>query len=314
MGHNPNRARKRTLTVSRGVVAVTVEPSDHAAVLVSAISKAKVSVRMTMYLLSAVEVVNALLERAKAGVVVEVILNQKFSPLTPASNDKVFATLTAGGVKVVWAPSKFVLTHAKYVSIDAKEAWIMTMNATTTALKENREFLVRTTQPALVADVEKIFAGDFAGTPIPTYAGPLVVSPLNSKAILYDLIGKAKKTIDIEGEELSDAGFVLLLSAAAARNVVVRIVLSDRAPSSAGKKANDSLTAVSIKTVTVKKPYIHSKAIVIDGKTAYVGSQNFTHASITENREMGIILTAKAAVGAIAKTIDADFAIGTPRP
>lgn len=309
MGHNPKRGR--TAAVSRGSVNVIVEPSDKGAAFIAAISKAKVSVHLTMYLLSAVGVIDALLERAKAGIDVKVILNEDFAPMTKASNEVVFQMLGAGGVKVAWAPKKFALTHAKYMVVDAKEAWITTMNATTTALKGNREFLVRTTVPQHVADAEMIFASDFAGTPLATYTGPLVVAPLNAKAKIYDLISKAKKTIDIENEELSDANLTVLLTEAVKRKVVVRIVSAQRELTVAGKRSFDSFKALSIPTVVVKKPYIHAKAIVVDGKIAYVGSENFTRASLTANRELGIILTTKAAVSTVAKTFAADFASGS---
>lgn len=39
-----------------------------------------------------------------------------------------------------------------------------------------------------------------------------------------------------------------------------------------------------------KKPYVHAKVAVVDGKWAYVGSANFTANSLDHNREVGLIL------------------------
>ena len=42
--------------------------------------------------------------------------------------------------------------------------------------------------------------------------------------------------------------------------------------------------------------YIHGKAIVVDGTTAYVGSQNFSPSSLDADRELGVITTDPAVV------------------
>lgn len=284
-----------------------VEPGDSGVALVKAIRMAKTSVHMTMYLLSSQAVIDALIDRQKAGLDVRVILNQRFNPGLSNNNNDEFAVLAAAGVKVVWAPSHFSLTHQKSVILDGKTAWIMTMNATTAALKSNREFLVVATLPKVVADAEAVFEGDFAGTPISTYAGSLVVSPLNAKSTIHDLLSGAKKTIDLEDEEISDANTIATLKSAAARGVAIRVVMSDAMESPAGKAATDQLTLSGIPVRIVTKPYIHAKAFVVDGKTAFVGSQNLTHASLASNREMGLVFTAKKAVATVAATIASDF-------
>jgi phosphatidylserine/phosphatidylglycerophosphate/cardiolipin synthase-like enzyme len=286
---------------------VIVEPRDQGSSLVKAIRAAKISVHMTMYLLSSQAVIDALIDRQKAGLDVRVILNQRFNPGLSNNNNDEFATLQAAGVKVVWSPSHFALTHQKSVILDGTTAWIMTMNATTAALKSNREFLAVVTIPGLVADAETVFVGDFVGTPIPTYMGSLVVSPLNAKSTIHNLLSKAKKTIDLEDEEISDADTIAVLKAAAGRGVSVRVVMSDAMVSPAGKIATAELTSSGIPVRIVTKPYIHAKAFVVDGKTAFVGSQNMTHASLASNREMGVVFTAKKAVATVAATIASDF-------
>ena len=53
-----------------------------------------------------------------------------------------------------------------------------------------------------------------------------------------------------------------------------------------------------------------SKALVVDGMRAYVGSENFTYQSLNQNRELGLIVTDAASVQTIASTIAADYASG----
>jgi phosphatidylserine/phosphatidylglycerophosphate/cardiolipin synthase-like enzyme len=61
--------------------------------------------------------------------------------------------------------------------------------------------------------------------------------------------------------------------------------------------------------------YIHAKAMVADYGTgtaaAFLGSENFSHASLTENRELGIITNRPAVLGGLNTTITSDFAGGT---
>lgn len=290
---------------------IVVEPSDGAAGLVAAIESATSSVHVTMYLLTSHDVIDALVARHAAGVDVRVVLNRTFPSGTTTNNDGAYATLTGAGIPVHWAPSTFTLTHEKCVIVDAREAWIMTMNATVTSPTSNREYLAVDRDPTEVADAERIFAGDFAGTPITSYAGPLVVAPLNAQARIYALLAGAAHTIDVEDEELSDRDTVNALVAAAGRGVRVRVVLSDGTRSAAGQTALTNLRTAGIPVHALSSPYVHAKAIVVDGASAYVGSENLTYASLTGNREVGIVTTLPAAVSTVASTIAADFAAGT---
>jgi phosphatidylserine/phosphatidylglycerophosphate/cardiolipin synthase-like enzyme len=296
--------------VGTGSVRIVVEPSDDAAGLLAAIAGAQTSVHLTVYLLTDQGTIDALIARHQAGVEVQVLLNRTF-PTGGTSNDSAYAALRAGGVDARWAPSTFSLTHEKCVIIDHREAWIMTMNMTPTSYSSNREFLAVDTIPAHVADAEAIFAGDFAGTPISTYAGELIVSPLNAVTSMHNLIQSATSTIDIEAETLSDSNVVSALVGAVGRGVTVRVVLAqDSSPTTAQMSAITNLKMAGVSIHEVSSPYIHSKALVVDGVRAYVGSENFTYQSLNQNRELGLIVTDAASVQTIASTIAADYASG----
>ena len=62
--------------------------------------------------------------------------------------------------------------------------------------------------------------------------------------------------------------------------------------------------------------YIHAKAIVADaghpGQQAFVGSENFSTASLRVNRELGIRTTQPAIIAAISMTLARDYAGATP--
>ncbi len=294
--------------VTSSGVRVIVEPSDDASALVAAISGATSSVHMTMYYLSSHDVINALIAQHAAGHEVRVVLNQHF-PVTSMSNRSVYDMLRSAGVSVHWAPSTFQFTHEKCVIIDRRQAWIMTMNATVTSPTANREYLAITEDPASVSEAEAIFAADYAGRAI-TPSGPLVVSPVNAQSVLDGLIYSATSTLDVEAEELGDRNTTTALVARARVGVRVRVVLPDNSLGSSAQAAVNALTGAGIQVVQTHSPYIHAKAMVVDGTQAFVGSENLSYTSLTQNRELGIVFSDAAAVSAVSSTIATDFAAG----
>jgi cardiolipin synthase A/B len=291
-------------------VSIIVEPTDNAAALISAIRGAKTSVHMTMYLMTSDSIVNALVAAKNAGREVKVILNKTFPSGTSTDNQSSFSDLQTAGVDVHWSWSEYTLTHQKTVIIDSQTAWIMTMNATVSAPKENREYLAVDSDPDDVAEAEAIFQADFNSTRIMP-SGKLLVSPINAVDGLLSMIRGARTSIDIEAETLSDTAITDALVESKGRGVTVQIVLADDPPSSAQTTAVSKLKAGGAKLVSVSTPYIHAKSMVIDGTRAYVGSENYTTSSLKYNRELGVVFTTPSEVAKVLSTTRSDFAKGT---
>ncbi|HEY4121183.1 MAG TPA: phospholipase D-like domain-containing protein, partial [Byssovorax sp.] len=288
-----------------------------------AISAAQTSVHMTMYILSDHGTIDALIERHQAGVDVKVVLNQSFpgDATDSQSNQDVFDQLQGAGVPVVWAPGVFQYTHEKSFVVDGTTAWIMTMNAANSSPDDNREYLAIDTIPEHVQEDEAVFEGDFAGAPVATVDGPLVVAPINAHTDLDAFVATAKSTIDIEAEELSDDTFIDALVAASHAGVAIRVVLPDPNPNSfngghaltsAQQEALTRMKAAAFGLVWITNPYVHAKTIVVDGTSAYVGSANFTYTSLEMNRELGVLFAVEPEIAKITATINQDFAAGTP--
>ncbi len=297
-------------------VRVVVKPNGQAdGEVIAAIKSATRSLRLYVYLLTDSDVTAALIAKARAGVDVRVVLNKTF-PVTGQDNQAVFDELTRGRVKVVWAPSGFVYSHAKVVIVDDQLAWVMTMNLTVSGSETNREYLVEDREPADIAEASAIFDADYANR---SYfpSGGLVVSPNNTTQKLVALVTRAASRVDLEGESLSDTDVVNALITAKQRGVAVRVVLAnDRSSTTAQRSAVVALKAARIPVVsfgnesgsgTRTTPYVHSKMILVDGNEAYVGSANFTTNALDSNREIGVVVRDAAAVSLIGTTFDADF-------
>jgi phosphatidylserine/phosphatidylglycerophosphate/cardiolipin synthase-like enzyme len=299
---------------------VVVKPNGQGdAEVVGAIRSATRSVRLFIYLLTDADVIDALIARARAGVDVRVLLNRTF-PGNSSDMQPTFDRLAAGRVKVAWAPAAFTYMHAKTLVVDDRLAWIMTMNLTVAGSTGNREYLVEDREPPDVAQAAALFDADYANRAY-TPSSALVIAPVNARATLTDLVASATRSIDVEGETLSDNRLADALVAARRRGVTVRVVLArDRTPTTARVEAVASLKSAGVPVVAYgadsgagssATPYVHAKVLLVDGARAYVGSANFTANALDSNREVGLVVRDAVAAASVARTIDADFRAGS---
>jgi cardiolipin synthase len=333
----PGADASMVIVPSSGIV-ITVIPdgTNDAAGLLTAMKNAQTSVHMTMYLLTNQTYIDELITLHGAGKDVKVILNESFPTGTSTADTNgstssgTYATLKAAGVDVVWSPTTTgfsYYTHEKTVIIDPggsdEAAWIMTMNLDTDAPKYNREYLAQDTNSADVAEAEQIFEADYAGTDI-TASGNLVVAPEppnNCATVLLQLVNSATQSIDMEAEEIDEAGadtetkIFDALKAKAQAGVKVKLVIEDSTESTQATAVSD---LIAVGGQVVGYPYssgdgldIHAKAMVVDGARAYVGSENFTGGSLENNRELGVYFTTASEVSKVDTTILADFAGGS---
>jgi phosphatidylserine/phosphatidylglycerophosphate/cardiolipin synthase-like enzyme len=63
---------------------------------------------------------------------------------------------------------------------------------------------------------------------------------------------------------------------------------------------------------TLASPYIHAKLIMVDGKQAFIGSQNYTSTSLDQNREVGVVISGPSNLERLRRVFDRDFASGIP--
>lgn len=289
-----------------------VQPDDGPPALAGLIAAARRSIAVEVYLLTEREVIDALVAARASGRAVTVVLERR--PFgTPAANDAAFDRLARAGVEVTWASDRFALTHTKLIVVDGERASVMTANLTHAGLTSNREYLAIDDDPDDVAAAGALIAVDRAGGgPAPVARGRLVTSPETARPALLALMASAERRLRVEMEELSDAGAVATLVAAAARGVAVTVVAPavDRAPATSA--ALGRLADAGVRVRALSAPAVHAKAIVADDRRLYVGSINLTAASLDLNREVGLVVDDAAAAGRAGRTIDGDAAAGAP--
>ena len=295
-----------------GTIGVFVEPDEGRSPILRELEEAEETITLQVYLLSDEEIIAAL-ERAHArGVEVRVLLEEH--PFGGGGlNPRAFKRLEEAGIGVRWSNPVFRLSHVKTFTIDRDVAIVMNLNLATSAFTRNREFGAITTRPGEVGQAVAIFEADWNRTEEPA-DGPLIVSPTDSRRELLDLIDGAERTIEIYAEVVRDEEILAALTAAEERGVEIRLVVSeeDDEDEDRGRAERALLAEAGAEVRFLPRLYVHAKIVLVDRERAYLGSQNFTAASLDQNREIGVLLDDPAGVATIARTFETDFAASVP--
>jgi cardiolipin synthase len=308
-----SRAHGRAQAAS-GLGAVIVEPSELGSsagitAVYDFVLSAKKSVDMTMYELVDPAMVRDLVADDKRHVKVRVILDTNREQ---SRNGPAFRTLRAGGVKVVWADTSYEATHQKTITVDGTESLILSANLTEEYYSTTRDFGVFDHNQADVRAIEAVFAADFAHEPItPSNGSDLVWSP-GSQAQMLRVIDGASHSLSIENEEMGDWTITDALVAAARRGVKVEVTMTrDSSYDSDWRAIVSAGGHVHLYRDSVSDLYIHAKTTVADAgfndQNVYLGSINFSRASMDYNRELGIVTNDSAIVKDVNAVVTRDY-------
>lgn len=293
-------------------VELAILPEAGSQRLVQAIDGAEKSLRMKIYLVTEDAVVDALKRAAQRGVDTRVLIEPNPEG-SDDSNRAAAAELAAAGVHVRDTPSAFRLSHEKSLVVDDRLAFIMTHNLTRSSFGKNREFEAISDDPAVVAEVAQVFDADWERREPDLGDARLVWSPVNSRARIGGLIDSAATTLDLYQASVLDDDLNRRLMAAAARGVAVRLVTSPPADASDPDFAElGLLQSGGVQVRVLADPTIHAKTLLVDGRLAFAGSENFTQPSLELNRELGIVFDDAAAVNRLASAFLQDWNQATP--
>lgn len=298
-----------TTSIGTGNLQLFVEPAAGEQVILDAINNAHQSVWLEMYLLTDKNIIQALEDAAGRHMDVRVMLEP--NPFGGGSPQPTLDALKAAGASTEVTDPNFTLTHEKGMIIDANTAFIMTSNFTYSALNgKNREYGVIDTAPQDVKGVTDIFNADWNRGTVQLSDDNLVVSPVNARNDLTTLISSAQKSLIIEAEELYDTNIAQAIAADAQRGVQVQVVLPT--PQTQPDSNSSGITTIKAAGAQVKEdPQIimHAKMLVVDGKQAFVGSENFSSASLDSNRELGLLLSDPQIISTLQQTFDQDWSV-----
>jgi cardiolipin synthase A/B len=290
-------------------IEVAATPEAGEAPYVTVLEGAHTSIDLSVYLMGYGGILDALEAKARAGIPVRVILDE----YKRSTNQQYFDRLTAAGAEVHWSDPAFSYFHAKYFIVDGEVAVISTGNYSKNySIELERNFVATDRDPADVADLVALFAADWAGTdPEPDLACTrMLVSPINARERLLDLIESAQTSLDIESMQFADSEIRAAVAARVEAGVTVRALLADASWIDANADAAAFLQALAVPVRWI--PHLHTKVLIVDGERAYAGSENFSYTSLEKNREVGVVMVEPQSIAPLTATFEADWAIGTP--
>jgi cardiolipin synthase len=192
------------------------------------------------------------------------------------------ANLTTGE-----SPSWFRFDHAKYM-VSSNEVLISTANTDPSAFEKNREYVFVSNDPALITSLTNVFTVDFTGKQETVEVSKnLVLSPTNSTANILMALSQ-NGPVYSESEELSDDPDVM--NAFESKGNQAYLILPSTISQSNKENALTLMQhGVHVKLMNKDVLYMHAK-IIVGSNYFFMGSENYSTTSLTDNREVGIIM------------------------
>ena len=270
-----------------------VLPDDTAQPILDAVSTARKSLQIRMFLFTDSRLTDAVIATRRRGVKVRVMLNPARRG-GESENDATKGKLAAAGIEVKDSNPAFDLTHQKSMVVDGATGFVESFNWETRNLTVTRDYAVVTADKTEVAEREAGFESDWARTTFsPGGQSQLIWCPNNGRERIADFIDSAKHSLWLQNERYQDTVIIERLVRAAMRGVRLHILA--RPPHTLKKdKLVEGVGGLRIvhdvgaKVHALKGLKLHAKMILADEKRAIVGSINLSPGSFDGRRELAI--------------------------
>jgi cardiolipin synthase A/B len=294
-----------------------VLPDDTSKPILEAISAAKKSLRIKMFLFSDPDLLQSVVDARKRGLDVRVMLNPARRN-GESENDASRALLIAGGVEVLDSNPAFDLTHEKSLVIDDTTAYIKSLNWDTKNLTVTRDYAVVTTNKHEVDEVMECFDADWGRTVFkPGDHSHLIWCIGNGRQRIGEFIDTAKHSLYLQNERYQDPVMIEHLVRAQGRGVKVHVMA--RPPKklkkdklSEGISGLRTLQDVGVKVHKISHLKLHAKLLLADDKHAIIGSINLAPGSFDSRRELAIKVEDEHVIARLIKIVEHDWKNSKP--
>jgi cardiolipin synthase len=275
-----------------------VQPRDGLSPLIAAIRRARKEIDVCIFRCDVKEIEQALEDAVRRGVHVRALVAH-----TNRRGEKrlrqLEQSMLAAGVAVARTGDTFVRYHGKMMVIDRKTLWLLGFNFTTLDVLRSRSFGIVTSRAREVQQALKLFEADGIRQPYEPGRGHLVVSPETARAVLGNFIAKAKRQLLIYDPRVGDAAIIRLLRERVKKSLDVRII---------GKVAP---SARDLPHEAYPGKRLHVRAIIRDGREAFVGSQSLRTLELDRRREVGLLFNNLTIVHELETIFEEDWASTT---
>ena len=273
-----------------------VQPDAGIAPIVTAIKQATKSIDILIFRLDRFEIAQALAAAVGRGVRVRALTAHTNRGGTKSLR-KLEMSLLEAGVTVSRTADDLVRYHGKMMIIDSKILHVYGFNFTGLDMAKSRSFGVISKNRKLIEEASKLFTADFDRRPYSPGYDRFVVSPENARERLARFISGARRQLLIYDPCVSDDAMLRLLTERVKGGVDVRVI---------GRV--EAKWADEIKSEKYPGRRLHIRAIVRDGKRAFVGSQSLRRLELEKRREVGVIVTDQLVVSQMLDVFEKDWA------
>jgi cardiolipin synthase len=279
-----------------------VQPDEGAAPLVRAIKRARKSIDAVIFRLDLAPVEKALKAAVGRGVAVRALVAH-----TNRGGEKdlrkLERRLLKAGVTVARTDDDLVRYHGKLLVIDAKRLYVMGFNYSKLDVEKSRSFAVVTRSRKLIAEAARLIEADSNRQEFKPSPRGLVVSPENARQRLSRFIRKTRRELLVFDPNVSDDDILQLMKTRADAGVRIRIL----------GKLETKWEGAGFK-VRAFPGRLHVRALIRDGRRAFIGSQSLRKLELDERREIGIVVRERRLIKRLARVFEQDWARARNRP
>ena len=271
-----------------------IQPEDGVAPVVQAIDKAKKTIDIVVFRFDREEIEKALHAAVARGVVVRALIAHT-NKGGEKKLRKLELRLLEAGATVARTADDLTRYHGKMVVVDGTYLHVYGFNFTTLDIDKSRSFGIVTRDRKIVAEAVKLFEADALRQNYSPGHRRMVVSPENSRELLTAFIKGAKKQLLIYDAQISDNQIQKVLQERSKAGVEIRVIGS----------LEKSLKDVKVRQLSEMR--LHVRAIVRDGREAFIGSQSLRRLELEGRREVGIIIKNASVARKIAAIFETDW-------
>lgn len=249
---------------------VVVAPPQRREAVVGAIAGAHHDLRMAIFRCDDFAVLDALADAMKRGVRLRLLLTSRAKGWKKKLGD-LLTLLENMGAEVRSYADPVVKYHAKYLVADGQRAVVASLNFTQKCFAETCDFLLVSEDPALVGSLVRLFDSDWQSpdAAFPADLGDrLIVGPEEARDRMTALLAGAERSIRIVDHKLTDPALVTLLRERRKEGITVDVK---------GEAHVAPLRA-------------HGKLILVDERTAVIGSMALSALSLGFRREIAVAI------------------------
>lgn len=286
--------------MKRPVVPTTkllIQPGAGIEDLLQGIEQARESIHIVIFRFDRSEIEMALKRAARRGVFVHALVAFTSSGQGgEATLRKLEMRLLADGVSVARTATDLARYHDKLMIIDGKTLYMLGFNYTYLDIERSRSFGIITTEPAWVAEAEKLFLADTMRQQYTPECDTFLVSPGNSRKELMKMLAATRRQLLIYDGKLSDPDVMRLLASHVRQGIDVRVI------GAVGKRA------VGVK-VAPSHIRLHAQVVIRDGEQFFLGSQSLRTLELDARREVGLVINDPQMVSQMVQTFESDWEI-----